>query len=385
MPHNVKAPVYDITKDTKELLVKVTTQKDSPAGQHQGVFAQVIVPEQGENVLHNVGGTGAPYRSAAAAEGERPGRREGRPTAAARGGETGREEALAARETAAGTGGKGKSGGRGRRKGTTIAMTKALMPFNLERMERAHQLVHERLLRIAKALDAKEIPYLVIGGKAVQYWMLQECGSGDRATPHVDLLIHRRDLERTVSCLGNLGFKHFHVRNCHRFQDLENPNRQPAVQLFFAGEKYKDTEQFPHPELSDGVWSQEEYRVVSLDDLVHMKLNAYRLIDKVHLYDLINADVIGREWCGRVARAWQTGCGTCLIIRNQTFEPHAHNATAGHIGADANGDRRRSPAAAAYHQAAGQARHSVRSRRGSCSRQLGRPDAAVVGAPDAGR
>jgi hypothetical protein len=57
LPHNVKAPAYDITKDSKEIVVKLTTQKDSPAGQHQGVFAQVIVPEQGENVLHNVGGT----------------------------------------------------------------------------------------------------------------------------------------------------------------------------------------------------------------------------------------------------------------------------------------------------------------------------------------
>jgi hypothetical protein len=182
-------------------------------------------------------------------------------------------------------------------------MTKALMPFNLERIERAHQLVHERLLRIAKALDAKDIPYLVIGGKAVQFWMLKECGDGDRGTPHVDLLIHRHDLERIVTLLAGLGFKHYPVGNCHRFQDLEHPNRQPAVQLFFAGEKYKDTEQFPHPELSEGAWAEEGYRVVSLDDLVHMKLNAYRLIDKVHLYDLINAEVIGREWCGRVEPA----------------------------------------------------------------------------------
>jgi hypothetical protein len=57
LPHNVKAPEMDITKDSKELLVKLTTQKDSPPGQHQGLFAQVIVPEQGETVLHNVGGT----------------------------------------------------------------------------------------------------------------------------------------------------------------------------------------------------------------------------------------------------------------------------------------------------------------------------------------
>jgi len=57
LPHHVVAPVLDITKDTKEVIVKLTTQKDSPPGQHQGIFAQVYIPEQGEQMLHQVGGT----------------------------------------------------------------------------------------------------------------------------------------------------------------------------------------------------------------------------------------------------------------------------------------------------------------------------------------
>jgi hypothetical protein len=57
LPHNVKAPVLDITKDTKEVVVKLTTQKDSPPGNHQGIFAQVYIPEKGEQILHQVGGT----------------------------------------------------------------------------------------------------------------------------------------------------------------------------------------------------------------------------------------------------------------------------------------------------------------------------------------
>lgn len=57
LPHNVKAPVVDINKDTKEVVVKLTTQKDSPPGQHQGIFAQVYIPEKGEQMLHQVGGT----------------------------------------------------------------------------------------------------------------------------------------------------------------------------------------------------------------------------------------------------------------------------------------------------------------------------------------
>jgi len=182
-------------------------------------------------------------------------------------------------------------------------MTKALLPFNLERMERAHQLVHERLLRVAAALESNEIPYLVIGGKAVQYWMLKLCGSGDRGTPNVDLLINRNDLEPTVACLASLGFKHFPVGNCHRFSDLEHPNRQPAIQLFFAGEKCRETDQFANPELHDGDRNEEGYRVVSLNSLVQMKLTANRRIDKMHLYDMINGDVIGWDICSQVAPA----------------------------------------------------------------------------------
>lgn len=170
-------------------------------------------------------------------------------------------------------------------------------------MERAQRLVHERLLRIANALGLRDIPYLVIGGKAVQYWILKLRGDGDRGTPHVDLLINRRDLDRTVTCLACLGFKHYPVGNCHRFRDVQQPSRLPAVQLFFAGEKYKEIDQFPNPELGSGAWAEEGFRVVSLDDLARMKLNAYRRVDKLHLYDLINAEVLGREWCGRVPPA----------------------------------------------------------------------------------
>lgn len=57
LPHAVTAPELEVTKDTQQLVFKVKTDKASPPGQHQGVFAQVVVMEKGEPVLHNVGGT----------------------------------------------------------------------------------------------------------------------------------------------------------------------------------------------------------------------------------------------------------------------------------------------------------------------------------------
>jgi hypothetical protein len=57
LPAKVTTTEQTITKDTKEIAFKLTVDKASPAGQHNGLFCQVVVPFAGETVLHNVGGT----------------------------------------------------------------------------------------------------------------------------------------------------------------------------------------------------------------------------------------------------------------------------------------------------------------------------------------
>jgi hypothetical protein len=57
LPAKVTAPVLEITKDTKELAFKVALDKTSPPGQHNNIFCQVQIVQNGEMVLHNVGGT----------------------------------------------------------------------------------------------------------------------------------------------------------------------------------------------------------------------------------------------------------------------------------------------------------------------------------------
>ncbi len=53
----VSAPELEITKDTKELAFKVDVDKAGSAGQHKTLFCQVSVVENGEPILHNLGGT----------------------------------------------------------------------------------------------------------------------------------------------------------------------------------------------------------------------------------------------------------------------------------------------------------------------------------------
>lgn len=55
LPAKVTANALELTKDIKEIAFDVATDKTSPAGKH-GVFCQVIIEQNGEQIVHNVGG-----------------------------------------------------------------------------------------------------------------------------------------------------------------------------------------------------------------------------------------------------------------------------------------------------------------------------------------
>jgi len=57
LPHKVAAPEMDLARDQAELVFKVTTATDSPAGIHKNIFCQLVITQNGEPVVHNVGGT----------------------------------------------------------------------------------------------------------------------------------------------------------------------------------------------------------------------------------------------------------------------------------------------------------------------------------------
>jgi hypothetical protein len=57
LPPKVTAPDLDLTKETKELAFPLTIDKTAPAGVHRNIFCQVTVIQNGEPVVHNVGGS----------------------------------------------------------------------------------------------------------------------------------------------------------------------------------------------------------------------------------------------------------------------------------------------------------------------------------------
>ncbi|MHC5541324.1 PPC domain-containing protein, partial [Singulisphaera rosea] len=55
LPNKVTTDVLKITKDSTNLLFKIKTDKVSPAGNHASLFCQVIVTQNGEPIVHNIG------------------------------------------------------------------------------------------------------------------------------------------------------------------------------------------------------------------------------------------------------------------------------------------------------------------------------------------
>jgi hypothetical protein len=57
LPNQVTAPEMELPAGKEELIFPVTTTAESPAGTHKNIFCQVVITENGEPVVHQVGST----------------------------------------------------------------------------------------------------------------------------------------------------------------------------------------------------------------------------------------------------------------------------------------------------------------------------------------
>ncbi|MGD9711957.1 MAG: hypothetical protein AB7V46_07835 [Thermomicrobiales bacterium] len=176
-----------------------------------------------------------------------------------------------------------------------------LLPLDgvvLGRMVRAVELVRERLLKATRALEAGGVPYAVIGGNAVAVWVARVDVAAVRNTAEVDILIARSDLERTKEVLEAAGFLYHETLDVHMFLDGPQARPREAVHILFAEEKVQADYVAATPAISESVVG-EQYRILSLEALVRMKLTSFRLKDQVHLQDLIGVGLIDSTWPAR--------------------------------------------------------------------------------------
>jgi hypothetical protein len=167
-------------------------------------------------------------------------------------------------------------------------------------MARAVEKVRARLLRAAGALEQAGVPYAVVGEQAVAAWVLRVDEAAVRNTRDVDLLLRREDLEKTSAALAAAGFLARRGMGVEMFLDGAGAPARDAVHVVFGGEKVRPEHPFPAPDVSEAEQAV-DFRLISLEPLVRMKLNAFRDKDRMHLRDLIEVGLVDDSWLSRLA------------------------------------------------------------------------------------
>jgi hypothetical protein len=151
------------------------------------------------------------------------------------------------------------------------------------------------LQKITAPLTASNVPYEVIGGLAVLIHVEEADPTHSVLTRDVDIMIRRSDFKRVLSVAEPQGFKFRHVAGVDML--LFGDKAINAIHLVFAEEKVKAGQTLPNPPLApvSKTIKGEKVCVVSVADLVRMKLSANRDKDRVHIRSLDAAGLITPE------------------------------------------------------------------------------------------
>ncbi len=155
--------------------------------------------------------------------------------------------------------------------------------------------VTARLERICKALGAAGVPFALVGGQAVALWVASRDPAAVRTTKDVDILLRREDLPQARAAALAVRMDYFEVMGVGMFLDREDPNPRHAVHLVWAGERVRPEYEWPSPTIQERQELSAGLPVVSLAGLVRMKLQSNRDQDRVHLRDMIDVGLVGRE------------------------------------------------------------------------------------------
>lgn len=180
-------------------------------------------------------------------------------------------------------------------------MQPPLLPLDhtiLDRMVQAVELVRERLLRATAALEAGGVSYAVIGGNAVAAWVARVDPGAVRNTADVDILLRRSDLEAAKVAMAKAGFLHCETSGVDMFLDGPQGRPRDAVHVIFAAEMVRPNDLAPTPEVNDSERGA-DFRVISLEALVRMKLTSFRDKDRTHLRDMLDIGMLDAAWVGR--------------------------------------------------------------------------------------
>lgn len=145
-----------------------------------------------------------------------------------------------------------------------------------------------------KAFSETGIEYRVVGGLAAYLYVEQREPDAGRLTRDIDIAIRREDLQRVAKAVEPYGLTYRHIAGVDMLVQTDSPSARRAVHLVFAGEKVR--EEYPErvPEMG---MAQTVHGIclISLPDLIRMKLTSFRAKDETHIKDLDEAGLITSE------------------------------------------------------------------------------------------
>ena len=149
--------------------------------------------------------------------------------------------------------------------------------------------------RLAQALSQAGIEYRVVGGFAAYMHVNAVEPIAARLTRDIDVAVDRADLDRIIEAVRPSGFRYRHVAGVDMLVDAEAPQAHSAVHLLFIREKVRKDYAEAVPDFSPAVRYENRISVVSVADLVKMKLTSFRDKDRVHVRDLDGVGLITPE------------------------------------------------------------------------------------------
>lgn len=166
---------------------------------------------------------------------------------------------------------------------------------NIEGYVTAVERVAALLKTVASALDAAGIPYAIIGGNAVAAWVSTVDEDAVRATKDVDILLRRSDLDAAAAALAPVGLVPAEALGVPMFLEAQNPSPKRGVHVIIANEPVRIGDVVAAPDPVHASQLAAGFRVIALEALIRMKLQANRLVDRTHIADLIGLGLITPE------------------------------------------------------------------------------------------
>jgi hypothetical protein len=130
------------------------------------------------------------------------------------------------------------------------------------------------------------------------FWVAQVDPGAVRATNDVAVLIRPENLDEAKRVMSNNGYHYRKAAGLDTFLEGKEDSVRYAIHIVLANQMVKESDYEANPDVEPSEYG-DGIRTLPLERLVRMKLNSFRLKDRVHLLDLIEVGLLDRTWIGK--------------------------------------------------------------------------------------